>query len=417
MGAVIPYGKAKGKSVADAPENDLRWVASTLEEKLATEPDGRFAEGNRELLGAIRDELAKRGVAVDGGGGAPQRAQRPAAQQAARAPANGSNGAPRPAAPLARRPDAQVVAGSFREATEVNAQLEHAMSQYHLVSPATSCGSLPEGCEVALSLIKVDPNTDKGGPGEVAPVGGGKLSLSGFVLKRIGAAAGISWDMNATGRLDDGSDPHYASYRAVGWVRNFDGSARCISGEVEIDMREGSPQLVAMKARAKDGANIESQIRDTRLFILRHAETKAKLRAIADMGVKRSYTAAELSKPFCVARLMWTGRTNDPELKRVFAEKTADAMIGAASAMYGTQSAPMQRAPAALQAAAPPALAGHPPPALGSASRSWDDEHDLIDMEQPYAAPPARPTPKPEPTHPAPAADAGPTEYLDEERV
>ena len=160
-----------------------------------------------------------------------------------------------------------------------------------------------------------------------------------------------------------------------------------------------------MKARAKDGANIESQIRDTRLFLLRHAETKAKLRAIADMGVRRSYTAEELSKPFRVARLMWTGRTNDPELKRVFAEKTADAMIGAASAMYGMQSAPAPRAP--IRQVEAPALSGHAPPALGAPSRGWDDDAELVDYEQPQQraaaparsapvnVPAARPTPRP----------------------
>lgn len=408
-GFTIPGGKSKGTAIGDADDGSIKYWYDRIGKDLADNPDKPYADRDRGWLAAARAELAKRGVVVDD---APAGAQR--AQQAPR-PHAGSSGAERPQAALARRPDVQVVAGSFHEAAEINAQLESAKSQYHLVSPATSCGSLPEGCEVALSLIKVDPNTDKGGPGEVAPVGGGKLSLSGFVLKRIGAAAGISWDMNATGRLDDGSDPHYASYRAVGWVKNFDGSARCISGEVEIDMREGSPQLVAMKARAKDGANIDSQIRDTRLFLLRHAETKAKLRAIADMGVKRSYTAAELSKPFCVARLMWTGRTNDPELKRVFAEKTADAMIGAASTMYGTQSAPVPRAPAALQAASqPPAFAGHPPPALGTSSRAWDDEPEFIDMEQPYETPAPRPTPKPAPQ---PPADPGANEYANEERL
>lgn len=410
----IPGGKNKGVALADADDGSIRYWYDRIGKDLAENPDKPYAERDRGWLAAARAELGKRGVVLDDVGGGAQRG-------AADRPATSGGGAhqQRQAAPLARRPETQVAMGSLRDATEINAQLDVAVSQYHLVSPATSCGALPEGCEVALSMIKVSANTDKGGPGEVAPVGGGKLSLSGFVLKRIAAAAGVSWDMNATGRLDDGSDPHYASYRAVGWVRNFDGSARCISGEVEIDMREGSPQLVAMKARAKDGANIESQIRDTRLFILRHAETKAKLRAIADMGVKRSYTAAELDKPFCVARLMWTGRTNDPDLKRIFAEKTADAMIGAASAMYGTQSAPVQRAPQALQVHAPqvPAMGGHPPPALGAASRGWDDDHDLVDMEQPYAAPAPRPTPKPEHNQAPPAADAGTTEYLDAERL
>lgn len=387
MTFTIPGGKDKGVAFADASESSLKYWLGRISTDLEANPEKSYADRDRQWVAAAKKELASRGLdPADVGARAPAPQNRPA-QSAA----------------LARSPQssAEMVVGSSHNAIQVNRMLEEAAANAHLVSPATVCGSLPPGCEVALSLVRVDANTERGGPGEVAPVGGGKLSLSGFVLKRIGAAAGVSWDMNASGRLDNGSDPHYAHYRAVAWVRNFDGSMRCLSGEVEIDMREGSPQIVAMKARSKEGANLESQIRDTRLFLLRHAETKAKLRAIADMGVKRSYTADELKKPFQVARLMWTGRTEDPELRRIFAEKTADAMIGASSALYGGQPAPAVRpAPAALPTTQAIAALGHAPPPMGATDPDYEE------IEQPYAdVPEARPSPRPN-TQPTAEADA-----------
>jgi len=144
-----------------------------------------------------------------------------------------------------------------------------------------------------------------------------------------------------------------------------------VSGEVEMDMRDGSPQIVAMKSRASSQKGFESQLRDTRLFLLRHAETKAKLRAIADMGVKRSYTAAELRKPFAVARLMWTGETDDPELKKEAFRMQHEKMVGASSALYGDDDA---TTPAKL-----PKFEGHEAPPVGEVADDDGDPGDYVD--------------------------------------
>jgi len=367
----VPGGDHKGKAIEDptVPVDTLNYWANRIAKDLEQNPTKQFADQDRINVAAMRGEVARRG-------GAPaQSQQRPAAQQQ-RAPSTAVVQAP-----------VQALVGSYGAATMVDAKLREAASQFHLVSPATSCGSLPEGCEVALSLVHVDPSTDKSGPGDVAPVGGGKLSLSGSVLKKIGAAAGIDWDPVMSGRLDNGKNPHYCHFRAVGTVRLFDGRVRTVTGEVEIDMREGSPQIVAMQQRAKEGANLDSQIRDTRLFLLRHAETKAKLRAIADMGVKRSYTAKELEKPFAVARIMFTGKTQDPELRRMFASKIADSMLGGSRALYGGQ------APALSGPAPTPQLIGHeaPPhfaPADDEALTSYGEEVTRTPLPH---APPANP--------------------------
>jgi hypothetical protein len=266
---------------------------------------------------------------------------------------------------------------------EVNRRLMEASKEYHLVSPATSCDIIPEGCAVTLSLVCVDPNPDPyKGPKEVYAVGG-RLGLSLSTLQRIASAAALSWDPDKSGRLDDGSDPHYCHYRAVGVVRNFDGSPRTVTGEVEIDARDGSPQIEEIVTKAKNAKDKGGrprprdpapQILELRKFILRHAESKAKNRAVADMGVKRSYAPEELQKPFAVARLMWTGETNDPELKREAFRMRAEAMGGAVHGLYGDEGV----APSGLPAhrAGRPALprhVGHAPPPVSEVN---DDPSD-----------------------------------------
>lgn len=366
MSHTIPKKGGGGPLLSEAEEKDLVYW---LDRKRADLANSRFPDRDQEWIAAAEAELRARGVE-------PSRApksdpgQRPAPAQRA----------PQQTAAIAQHREQNLV--SATNARDINQRIEDFARECHLVAPATSCASLPEGCEVAFSVVHVDPNPDNG---DVSPVGGGKFSLSANVLKKFGAAAGVSWDMNQSGRLDDGREPLYCHYRAVGLVRHFDGSTRVISGEVELDLRDGSPQVEAMKARAK--GNVDSQIRDTRLFLLRHAETKAKSRAIADMGIRRSYTASELKKPFAIAKLMWTGRSEDPELRRIFAEKMADAHMASVRGLYGgPPAAPPRSSIAALPERAPerhveqlPAR-GHGAPPVGVV-RPEDD----FDMDQPYS--------------------------------
>src|SRR5258708_460221 len=83
---------------------------------------------------------------------------------------------------------ALALAGSFREVSKIATALERASREAHLVSPATSVGSLPEGFEVALSSVLVTSR-------EVYPIpGSDKVGLSLVALDRIAMAAGVSWD-------------------------------------------------------------------------------------------------------------------------------------------------------------------------------------------------------------------------------
>lgn len=280
--------------------------------------------------------------------------------------------------------------GSFDSGARANEILAAAGKQFHLVSPASSVGSLPEGCEVATSFVQIDTAN------ESYDVGMGKRGLAKVALDRIASAAGISWDPIASCRLDDGSDPYYVSFRAVGTMRGFDGTPVTIVGTKEMDLRPGSPQLESLesKARAK-GKSSEAQVREMRLHIMGHAESKARLRAIRSIGLRTSYTPDELNKPFLIARLVFTGRTDDPELGRAFAMVRANAMLGGMAAMYG--------APAAQLPAAQPQrmTVGVRPPPVGQV-RDLDEE----DVPPPRPSP-TRAAPPPPPAAPAAAPPSG----------
>ncbi|WP_053235954.1 hypothetical protein [Sandaracinus amylolyticus] len=295
--------------------------------------------------------------------------------------------AQRPGASLARAQSDAAVRGTFHLPEQVEDALRKAQERCHLVAPATTASALPAGCSVAISPVFVDVATETYGIPGSGDDGGGKRGLGKSVLDRIFAAVGGSWDPQQTRRIDDGSDPYFVHYQAVGHVRNFDGSVRVVKGEKIVDVREGSPaiqDLVSVslaklrkfaehknksesELRRVARERAENQVRGIRLHILGHAESKAKNRAIRSLGIRTSYTVEELQKPFAAARPMFTGHSDDPELRRMFAQRIADTFLGTTTALYG--------APAAL----PP---GSPPPPVGMARRdALDDgfDEDAID--------------------------------------
>lgn len=280
-------------------------------------------------------------------------------------------------AQLARREDLPIerrVAGSFRDTLAVNDKLAWAARSANLIAPAPAVGRLPEGCAVAFAVVRVDAR-DMAAGGEVYRIGVGdnaRFALGKSALDRIAAAAGLSWIPELCRRLDDGSDPYFCAYQAAARVRYFDGTEQVLLATKEVDLRDGSPQIESMKARSKKG-DIRTQLREMRLFILGHAESKAKNRVIRSLGLKTGYTADDIAKPFVVSRLMFTGETEDPELRREFAKMQAEKMLGSSAMLYGS--------PAALPPRPPPAPRPAPPPAPVHATVTLED--DGGDLEEP----------------------------------
>jgi hypothetical protein len=289
---------------------------------------------------------------------------------------------------LARVPEG--VLGSYRGARELDAALRRAAETCILASPVTAASVLPEGVRATVSAIAVDVGS------ETYPTAGGAVALGKSALMRIASAAGVSWDPQLSGRLDDGSNPYYVRWRAVGRVRMIDGSIEVLCGEKEVDMREGSPQvdeLVSVcrgKARkdmpkattaqieAEARKRAEGQVRAIRLHIQSHAESKAMLRAIrARFGLRTSYSAQELaSKPIVVLRPIYTGESSDPEIRRENAAAIRQSFLGATASLYGP-------APAAMLPAPPPPVRAPAPAHVVDVSdeEPWDEVIDDVTGE------------------------------------
>ncbi len=289
---------------------------------------------------------------------------------------------------IARRPEQAV--GTFRDPQRVTEALRQALSIGHLVSPATVCGSLPEGCEVALSTVLIDVAR------ETYNTGGDLYGLSKTALDRISAGVGVSW-LEIT-RLDNGRHPLVREYEVAGVYRAFDGQEQWIRDRKDLDLREGSPDVDAIRSRAKDGKSADKQLRDMRMFIDEHCITKARLRAIRTLGLRTGYTKDELGRPFVTARILFTGRTDDPALRRLFAEKTAEAFLGGRAGLYG----PSQRQPQRT-------IEARPMEALPVASDLVDEEpRRELPPSSAGGAPPLAAAPPPAAEQRSTQADTGP---------
>lgn len=356
--------------ISQLEDRDLTYWAKRIAEDLEKNPNSQYAENNRRKLEAVRDEQKRR---ANGG------------QQ--RQPSAPSGGGQRPSQDAAKA--IELYSGAHDDAKKATEALAKIQEIGHLISPAPACATLPEGCAILLSAITVDSRN------ETYNVPGGK-GLSKTALQKLAAALGVSWNHNASGRLDDGRDPYYFEFLAVGRVRNFDGTWREIEGRKVMDLRNGSPTIQALQNRAEQKAerereknpdakvgDWESQLRDLRYFIGENAETKAQLRAIRSLGLRTSYSDDELRKPFFAAQIQFTGRSEDPEVRRMFAERIAESFMGqAVPALYGRQETQRRQPP--RHAAPPVGLEDDDP--IDTVGEPVDDPHgpDGVPVDDEY---------------------------------
>jgi hypothetical protein len=339
--------------VARVAEKDLRWYAEKCR--------------NAKLQDIARRELARR----SGGAAA---------------------AAPQPSQAIARQQHTPgAIEGNFRDPNKATAALKEAAEAFHLVSPAPMVGALPEGCAVALALVRISPDDP-----HLYKVGD-KMALDKTHLSTIANAIGASTVYSR--RTDDGSHPHYCSWTVKVRFRQFDGTWLSRQGSVEMDVREpfGAEYVDAVRKAEKAGRDATGQLGELRRFIARHAESKALNRAYAALGIRRSYTRAELERPFCVARIVFTGQSDDPAARAQFREGIMNSFLGSSEDAFGPadQSQPMEQ------------LASPPPPALADYSEppTYDAEGEEYPAEPaPPPAPRAQPAPAPAASQPpAPA--------------
>jgi hypothetical protein len=277
-----------------------------------------------------------------------------------------------PSYALARPQESASVAieGNFRDPVKATAALKAAADAYHLVSPTTMVGALPDGCAVALALVHISPDDP-----HLYRVGD-KVALDRTHLAQIGNAVGAS--IIESRRTDDGSDPHYCAWTVGVRYRQFDGTWAYKQGSVEQDLREplGAEYVDAVEKAADKNRDPKKQIRELRRFITRHAESKALNRAYAAIGIRRSYTRAELERPFCVARVVFTGQSDDPEARRQFRTGIMQSFLGSSDDAFGPAVAPL------------PAPQVSPPPPLPDYSESptYDTEGEEYPPDPPTAS-------------------------------
>jgi len=305
--------------------------------------------------------------------------------------AGGAVSAPPPPAGSVPREEAtksiQQFSGAHTDAARATVALQKIQEIGHLISPAPACAVLPVGTAISISAFMIDAKNET-----FKMAGSGQLGIAGVALAKFASAACVSWSPECH-RVDDRSDAHYAEFSAVGYVRNLDGSRRRITGTKVMDLREGSPQLEAMRQQAEAKFKREhdawesnekkgpepkmgdwaSQLRDQRLRIAEHAETKAKYRAIRSMGLRSSYTLEELSKPFFVVSLQFTGQSDEPEIRKMFAGMIGDAFLGGRNQLYGRESDPEPQR----------IVSTRKPPPIEAVGESLDDE-DGIPMDDDF---------------------------------
>lgn len=289
-----------------------------------------------------------------------------------------------------------MIVGSFTDADVINQKLALAAERYHLVSPATTCPRLRSGCLVGLNVVPIAPET------ETHDVGFGKRSLLRTALLKLANAAGICWNTRASGRMDSGIHPFFCHWHSEGGWQSLDGTWLPVSGDAQLDLRDGSAAVAKILESAQTPEKGRIQLRDTRSKILEHAQSKSELRAIRKALAIRTYTIAELAKPFVVARLMWVGDPNDPEDRKAIREH----FLQGSAAMFGESSPPRALTPTASKTYALP-----PVDMIGEVVT---EDGEILDHpatpEPPPVAPPRtrKSDPPPPPAAQAPATPAQP---------
>jgi hypothetical protein len=214
-----------------------------------------------------------------------------------------------------------------------------ASKKFNVIGPLAA-GSLPIGCEAVASIVFIDAKT------ETYPQAG-KCALLKVALDKLAAAANISWDPEASQRLDDRSDPLVCEFRAVGTLKQLTGSPRIVSATRRLDLNEGSVVVEGIRQKAakpnRDGRtrSPDEEIFGLRKFIERHTESRARNAATRTLlGMRASYSEEELKVPFVIFSTHFTGRISasdaaeNPHLQAAMSEAIASHFLGARAALF-----------------------------------------------------------------------------------
>lgn len=298
-------------------------------------------------------------------------------------PAGNNNRAPQGAAPAGnnRAFSADDLMGSFTNPAQIREKLRQASEHFNLVGSAV-IATLPLGHEVAIQMVYLSMEK---AAGDVYDVGMGKFGLSRPAVDKIASAAG-AWTERTTCTA---YGQRFCEYQVVVARKLLDGTVTYQTATRMIDLRAGSPTLEAMRAKArssgKTGADVDKQVNEMLAMLPAHAETKARLRALRALLGLASYTAGQITKPFVIPSIAFTGRCpGNPAMELMFATGIMNSALGARNMMYGGGGAANALSPAPQ---APPMLGyAQQAPALGMGGGAGaggggadlpDDDYDL----------------------------------------
>jgi hypothetical protein len=239
--------------------------------------------------------------------------------------------------------------GVFNDVDRLSQAIKALGEKFNLIMPGGAVGAeLPQLYAVGISFVFIDPEHETYSPSDRPGIAIGKTGLD-----RIAQAAGVRWNPSLCGRVDDGSNPHFVEYQVAGQVLQLDGTESMISASKRIDLRAeeksdpstwGSDAQEMARLAKKYGREPWPQILQARQHILSLAETKAKNRAIRSLGIRTSYAPADLAKGFAIAKLQFTGHSDDPEIEREVSLMIARKALSSGSMLYGQAPQLPQRA-------------------------------------------------------------------------
>jgi hypothetical protein len=271
---------------------------------------------------------------------------------------------------LAKVDHADVCVGKFQLATILAEQLwksDELAKVANVLFPVTALDVIPALHRPTLSVIMVDTSEKSK---DTYYITSDQRGLSKPVIQRMLAVSGAQC---LTEKLTPDSDLDFIRWTAVVWGKLPDGTMHNARGSKTWAWEKSLEQFIAKaldkskppetpeQAKAR-GVKAAQQYRE---FADEQTETKALLRAARGfLGIKTSYSPEELKKPFLIAKSVLDLPMDDPEIKRMVAQKAIDSTF----ALYGQPDAAPSLPPAVL-----PPISAEPDPS------EFEEEGEPID--------------------------------------
>lgn len=282
----IPIGPSRGRDIHDVSVAELEAACDTVDERLCNDPKGtEKAHQRKTFVRAARDLLRRR----------------------------------------------KFPSGTYADTESANRALRDAAEVGYLISPSDQVAKVLEGTAIVISAVPVDVQLDtfEDDDDRARRVPGKSL------LDRIAGQLGFSWDAPNCRRTDDNSHHFVRSFQAAGKLLGFDGNESEKQAHSEVDLQDNSPLFRKIQARHAGSNRWRIEIDRRRQSIVSHADTAARLRVIRQFGLRDTYLPSELAKAFFVARVQFTGQSEDAATRQVFAERIADRFLPARDRLFG----------------------------------------------------------------------------------